>query len=94
MATGSGPDELDDPEMVKIDLKVTKRQKEEIDRVWRQRGYPSRSEFIREALREAVDPILTPEALRRLADGLEDIEEGRTVSLARAKEILGPRNTR
>lgn len=90
MATESEPD---DPEMVKIDVKVTRRQKEEIDRIWRERGYPSRSEFVRDALREAMDPVLTPDALRRLADGLDDIAEGRTVSLAQAKDLLESRNT-
>lgn len=81
-------DSTDDPEMVKVDVKVTRQQKEEIDRIWRERGYPSRSEFVRDALRDATEPVLTSDALRRLADGLADVEEGRTVSLDQAKETL------
>lgn len=78
-----------DTEMVKIDVKVTRQQKEEIDETWKERGYPSRSEFVRDALRTATEPRLTPEALRDLAKGLADVEEGRTVSLDEAKEELG-----
>lgn len=84
-------DSTRDPEMVKLDVKVTKRQKEELDRIWRERGYPSRSEFIRDALRDAMEPVLTPDALRRLAAGIADVEEGRTVSLDQAMEELESR---
>lgn len=76
------------PEMVKLDVKVTKQQKEEIDRMWREEGYPNRSEFIRDVLRDATNPMLTADALRRIAEGVEDMEQGRTVSLEEAKERL------
>lgn len=76
-----------DPEMVKIDVKVTASQKARIDRIWRERGYPSRSEFVRDALRDATAPTLTPGALREIADGLADLEAGRTVRLEDA--IIG-----
>lgn len=79
----------DNPEMVKIDVKVTERQKEEIDATWKERGYPSRSEFIRDVLRDATEPTLTAEALRELAEGMADVEEGQTVSLDEAKDELG-----
>ncbi|WP_135824709.1 ribbon-helix-helix domain-containing protein [Halorussus ruber] len=77
------------PEMVKLDVKVTKQRKEEIDRMWREEGYPNRSEFIRDVLRDATNPMLTADALRQLAEGVEDVEQGRTVSLDEAKERLG-----
>lgn len=83
-------DAREDPEMVKIDVKVTRQQKEEIDRIWRDRGYPSRSEFVRDALRDATEPVLTPDALRRLASGLSDVEGGRTVSLGDVQDLLTP----
>jgi metal-responsive CopG/Arc/MetJ family transcriptional regulator len=76
-------------ELVKLDVKVTRAQKQEIDRVWRERGYPSRSEFVRDALRDATEPTLTPDALEALAAGLADVQAGRTTSLAEAKEELG-----
>ncbi len=87
MATETGSEA--DPEMVKIDVKVTKQRKEAIDKAWKERGYPSRSEFVRDVLRDATEPTLTPAALRKVARGLEDVEEGRTVSLAEAKRQLG-----
>lgn len=84
----AGDTDRDAPEMVKIDVKVTKQQKEAIDRAWKERGYPSRSEFVRDALRDATDPVLTPEALRELARGMADVEDGRTVGLAEARDRL------
>lgn len=79
----------DSLEMVKLDVKVTKQQKKEIDRMWKEEGYPNRSEFIRDVLRDATNPMLTADALRQLAEGVEDVERGRTVSLKEAKERLG-----
>lgn len=87
MSTDTGGD--DSPEMVKLDVKVTKQQKEAIDRMWREEGYPNRSEFIRDVLRDATNPMLTADALRRIAAGIEDVEQGRTVSFEEAKERLG-----
>lgn len=85
----AGTDGNDSPEMVKLDVKVTKQQKEEIDRTWKAEGYPNRSEFIRDVLRDATNPMLTADALRRLAEGVDDVDEGLTVSLEEAKERLG-----
>lgn len=78
----------EDTEMVKLDLKVTRQQKEAIDRAWKERGYPSRSEFVRDVLRDATQPTLTASALRELARGLEDAEDGRTTDLQQVKAEL------
>lgn len=85
-ADTDGDDSL---EMVKLDVKVTKQQKKQVDQMWKAEGYPSRSEFIRDVLRDATNPTLTADGLRRLAEGVEDVEHGRTVSLDEAKERLG-----
>lgn len=82
-------DAEDATDLVKLDVKVTRKQKEEIDRAWRERGYPNRSEFVRDALRDATEPTLTPDALEALAKGIEDVQAGRTASLADAKDELG-----
>lgn len=82
-------DTEDGTDLVKLDVKVTRTQKEEIDRVWRERGYPSRSEFVRDALRDATEPTLTPDALEALAAGLADVQAGRTTSLSDGKAELG-----
>ena len=49
--------------------------------MWRERGYPSRSEFVRDVLRDAAEPTLTDDALRELISGFEDVREGRTAPL-------------
>ena len=45
----------DDPETTTINIRVTERQLEEIDAVWKEEGYTSRSEFLRHAIRDATD---------------------------------------
>lgn len=44
-----------DPETTTIHIRVTERQLEEIDTVWKEEGYTSRSEFLRHAIRDATD---------------------------------------
>lgn len=60
----------------------------EIDSVWEERGYTNKSEFIRDALRDAVEPPteLSAEALHRLAESREQREDGETVSQAELKD--------
>lgn len=51
--SSSGTDE-NDPEIDRINLRISRSFLEVIDESWRDRGFNSRSEFIRYALREAV----------------------------------------
>lgn len=44
-----------DPEIDRINLRISRPFLEVIDESWRERGFNSRSEFIRYALREAVN---------------------------------------
>jgi Arc/MetJ-type ribon-helix-helix transcriptional regulator len=53
--TGAKDNTPDDPETTTINIRVTERQLEEIDRVWREEGYTSRSEFLRHAIRDATE---------------------------------------
>lgn len=46
---------------------------EVIDRTWKEREYPSRSEFVRDALRDATEPLLSENALCEIASGFEDV---------------------
>lgn len=48
--TGRG----DDPETTTVNIRLTEAFLEDIDVIWREEGYNSRSEFIRHALRDAV----------------------------------------
>ena len=79
-----------DGEMEKINVRVPQALLAEIDEVWEERGYTSKSEFIRDALRDAVEPStqLSEEALRHLAESRDQREDGETVSQADVKERL------
>lgn len=52
---GTEGDNVDEPETTTINIRVTKRQLEEIDTVWKEQGYTSRSEFLRHAIRDATE---------------------------------------
>ena len=45
-----------DPEIERINLRISRSFLEVVDETWRERGFNSRSEFIRYALRESVNP--------------------------------------
>jgi len=70
-------------ETTKIDVRVPTELVEQIDDEYHQRGYTSRSEAIRDALRAWVDPPvrLSDEALDDLATSRKQREEGETVPL-------------
>ncbi len=80
-----------DGEMEKINVRVPRTLLTQIDEVWEQRGYANKSEFIRDALRDAVNPPtqLSEEALRHLAESREQREHGETTSHDDVKERLG-----
>ncbi|WP_246988966.1 ribbon-helix-helix domain-containing protein [Halorientalis marina] len=57
-----------DPEKTNINIRLTETFLEDIDATWRDEGYNSRSEFIRDALRDAVrHPDLTRESWKEIA---------------------------
>lgn len=68
--------------MEKINVRVPQTLLAQIDEVWGERGYASKSEFIRDALRDAVNPSVTlsEEALDHLAESREQRERGETVA--------------
>ena len=71
------------PETTKIDVRVPTELVEQIDNEYGRRGYTSRSEAIRDALRAWVDPPvrLSDEALADLAVSREQRDAGETVPL-------------
>jgi Arc/MetJ-type ribon-helix-helix transcriptional regulator len=79
-----------DGEMEKINVRVPKTLLADINDVWEERGYANKSEFIRDALRDAVEPPtqLSEEALQHLAKSREQREARETVSQADVKERL------
>lgn len=51
-AESSGPD---DPQTTTLNLRVTESFLADVDATWKEEGYTSRSEFLRHAIRDAVD---------------------------------------
>lgn len=57
-----------EPEKTNVNIRLTESFLEDIDATWQEEGYNSRSEFIRDALRDAVKhPDLTRESWKEIA---------------------------
>ncbi|WP_049981618.1 ribbon-helix-helix domain-containing protein [Halolamina rubra] len=80
-----------DDRMRKINVRVPEPLLEQIEAQWERRGYSSKSEAIRDALRDWVDPStkLSDETLDDLEESREQRERGETVSEEEARERLG-----
>ncbi|WP_053946789.1 ribbon-helix-helix domain-containing protein [Halolamina sediminis] len=83
--------ESGDDRMRKINVRVPETLLEQIEDEWERRGYSSKSEAIRDALRDWVDPStkLSDETLDDLEESREQREQGETVSEEEARERLG-----
>jgi Arc/MetJ-type ribon-helix-helix transcriptional regulator len=86
MSTDTGDDR-----MKKINVRVPEALLQRIDEEWERRGYSSKSEAIRDALRDWVNPstTLSEETLADLEESREQAERGETVSADEARERLG-----
>lgn len=75
----------------KIDVRVPASLLEQIDDEYEQRGYTSRSEAIRDALRDWVAPpaTLSEEMLADLKESRKQAKRGETVSADEARARLG-----
>ena len=75
----------------KIDVRAPNLLLEEIDKEYERRGYTSRSEAIRDALRDWIDPPtrLSEETLEALKTSYEQREQGDTRSANDVRERLG-----
>jgi len=89
MSTDTG--DSNDGRMEKIDVRVPAELLEAIENEYAERGYSSRSEAIRDALRSWVNPPteLSEEILEDLAISRKQRERGETVSAEAARERLG-----
>jgi len=82
-ATADGNDE-------KVNLRLPEGFLADLDEQWQEQGYNSRSEFMREALRDAVyGTRLSKRALEDLLESERQFEEGETVSADEARERFG-----
>lgn len=84
---GSG----DKDRMKKIDVRVPASVLKAIDEEYSRRGYTSRSEAIRDALRDWLNPSpeITDEILEAMEESRDQRERDETVSAAEARERLG-----
>ncbi len=74
----------------KINLRLPEGFLADVDEQWQEQGYSSRSEFIREALRDAVyGTRLSKRALEDLVVSERQFAEGETVSAEEARERFG-----
>ncbi|KAB7518179.1 ribbon-helix-helix domain-containing protein [Halosegnis rubeus] len=80
-----------DDRMEKINVRVPESLLQRIDEEWERRGYSSKSEAIRDALRDWVNPpvTLSEETLADLEESREQADRDETVSAEEARERLG-----
>ena len=88
MSTDTDPG---DDRMEKINVRVPESLMTQIDEEWERRGYSSKSEAIRDALRNWVNPpaTLSENTLEDLEESREQTENGETVTAEEARERLG-----
>ncbi|ELZ29105.1 hypothetical protein C474_13579 [Halogeometricum pallidum JCM 14848] len=86
-----GPGDGDGDRIEKIDVRVPTVVLETIDEEYARRGYASRSEAIRDAIRDWLNPSpqLSEEMLVDLEESRKQRKRGETVSAAEARERLG-----
>lgn len=88
--SGATTDESDEGDIVTVNFKLTESFLEDVDDTWQGRGFNSRSEFIRYALRDAVEfPTFDRDELVALLDAESDVRAGRTTSADEARERFG-----
>jgi len=67
------------PEKTTVNIRMTETFLDDVDGAWGQLGYNSRSEFVRDVLRDAVKhPEFNRADLKAMLAGEVDIQEGRT----------------
>lgn len=81
----------DGTSMTKLDVRVPQALVERIDDEFERRGYTSRSEAIRDALRAWIDPPvrLSDEMLEALATSRRQVERGETTPLDEVADKYG-----
>lgn len=76
-----------DTDTENINVRLTPELLEDVDETWKDRGYNSRSEFIRQAIRESVNQTqLSAAALEALLESTQQAREGEFVSSEEVRE--------
>ncbi len=78
------------PEKTTVNIRMTETFLADVDATWEDLGYNSRSEFVRDVLRDAVKhPEFNRADLKAIAASEVDIQEGRTHSSDEIKAEYG-----
>ena len=78
------------PDKTTVNIRMTETFLADVDGTWQERGYNSRSEFIRDVLRDAVKhPEFNRADLKAMLAGETDIREGRTYSSDELRDEYG-----
>ena len=76
------------PEMVQINLRLSKAFLDDIDATWEEQGFNSRSEFLRYAARDAVKhPEFSREGWKQIAASEHDLRTGDSDLVSREEVI-------
>lgn len=78
-----------DPEIDRINLRISRSFLDVVDEAWRERGFNSRSEFIRYAMRDAVNNPEGASFWKDLAISEAQLSDGDRVSSEEVKEKYG-----
>ena len=82
------------PEKTTVNIRITETFLSDVDATWEELGYNSRSEFVRDVLRDAVKhPEFNRADLKAITASEVDIQEGRTHSSEEIKAEYGPEDT-
>ncbi|AQL43279.1 CopG family transcriptional regulator [Halorientalis sp. IM1011] len=80
----------EDDEIATVNFKATESLLAQIDDTWQGRGFNSRSEFIRDTLRDAVEfPTFDRDELIALLGAEEELRDEATMSAEKAREQFG-----
>lgn len=78
------------PEKTTVNIRITETFLADVDGTWEELGYNSRSEFIRDVLRDAVKhPAFNRADLKAMLAGEVEIQEGRTDGSDEVKAAVG-----
>ena len=78
------------PDRTTVNIRMTKTFLEDVDGTWKEYGYNSRSEYIRDVLRDAVKhPDFNRADLKAMLASEVDIQEGRTHTSDEVKAEYG-----
>lgn len=76
------------PEMVQINLRLSKSFLEDIDTTWKEEGFNSRSEFLRYVARDAVKhPAFSREGWKQIAASEHELRSG-SAELVSREEVV------